>query len=140
MSEYDNPTMVTESGEQVDCAAHEVSARAFAEVTHIAREMVPLMCQSFKLRIKDKGLGFSIHEARDAKYLSKWLDVKLDWDAAVRNPNLITFTLLGVDERALPINFMFTKEEFFKHVTQKGLAPKMFAVWKEYVDTLKPKS
>lgn len=105
-----------------DLATLEYKARMYETVTHAAREMTPLLTQEFMVRVKgSSNLGFSINKEHDAQYLGKWIEATVYWEGT----NFFTLNIKG-DWRTL----MFSGDEFEKHVTQKGLAPKMYATWK----------
>lgn len=130
MEQYGTCLVDEMTGEQLEVL--ELSARGFAEVTHAAREMAELMQQPFLVRLKDKGLGFSVNPVKDAKLLSKWVEVKVDWGTLERvGGEFIKLNL--VDKKSDFHAFLLTPDEFKQHITQKGMAPKMFSVWEQCV-------
>ncbi len=107
----------------MDNSLVENNARMFATVTNEAHMMLPLLTQTFKLRIKSGGknpLAWSTFPQEEVCLLGKWIDVVVVWEGTT------FFTLREVKTRRL---LQFCKEEFFAHVTQKGVAPKMFKTW-----------
>jgi hypothetical protein len=106
-------------------AAYEANARLYSEITHEAREIYPLLTQSFKMRIKSgvsNPLAWSISPKNDAHLLGKWIEVKVDWEIT----NGCNMFVLRHNYHLL----QFTEAEFIKHVTKKGMAHKMLAAWK----------
>lgn len=135
---YDHLTLLDTEGNYVESEQVELSARGFAEVTHAAREMAELMQQPFLVRLKDKGLGFSVNPEKDAKLLSKWVEVKVDWGTLERvGGEFIKLNLVDEEANLYPNAylhaFLLTPDEFKQHITQKGMAPKMFSVWEQCV-------
>ncbi len=136
MEQYGTCLVDEMTGEQLEVL--ELSARGFAEVTHAAREMAELIQQPFLVRLKDKGLGFSINPVKDAKLLSKWVEVKVDWGTLERvGGEFIKLNLVDEEANLYPNAylhaFLLTPDEFKQHITQKGMAPKMFSVWEQCV-------
>lgn len=124
------------SGEQLEVL--ELSARGFAEVTHAAREMAELMQQPFLVRLKDKGLSFSVNPEKDAKLLSKWVEAKVDWGILERvGGEFIKLNIVEEGSDFFYHAFLLTPDEFKEHITQKGMAPKMFSVWEQCVKARK---
>ena len=105
-----------------DLEVIENNARMFATITSEANQIMPLLTQKFEMRIKgSSNLSWSINKKSDALLLGKWIEVTVDWDI-MQNTNLIAFS----HGEGLII---LTPSEFKEHITQKGLAPKMFDAW-----------
>ena len=101
--------------------AYEAEARLFAEITIEAKDMVPLLTQKFEMRIKSgvpNPLGWSLHQDSDCLLLGKWIEVSVDWEMSLDS----CFLVLRYKNTLL----QFTDNEFKKHITKKGIAPKMF--------------
>lgn len=132
MGQYGTCLVDEMTGEQLEVL--ELSARGFAEVTHAAREMAELMQQPFLVRLKDKGLGFSVNPEKDSKLLSKWVEVKVDWGTLERvGGEFIKLNIVEEGSDFFYHAFLLTPDEFKQHITQKGMAPKMFSVWEQCV-------
>ncbi|QZI86115.1 hypothetical protein PODOV006v2_p0021 [Vibrio phage 15E36.1] len=110
----------------------ENNARMFATITNEANMMLPLLTQSFDIRIKSNSKSFehlrcSVGAEKAAKLLGKTLSVKVDWGACG-----------GFDKQSfmwLRINgtydiLLIDEADLKAVITQKGIASKMFATWK----------
>ena len=102
-----------------DLALIENNARMFATITSEANQIVPLLTQSFIMRVKS---GTPPPICVPVSIMGKWIEVKVDWEYS--ESHIITFR--PVKGYGL---YMFSHNEFLKHVTQKGLAPRMVKAW-----------
>lgn len=109
----------------------ESQARIFAEATHQAREMTPLLTQEFDVRIKNnetsfKHLKYSLCGSQAAKLLGKTLKCKVQWGAC-GGIHKQSFMFLLYEST---YNSILLDEDGMKAIcTQKDLAPKMFYAW-----------
>ncbi|CAM0028802.1 hypothetical protein VPHD529_0022 [Vibrio phage D529] len=110
----------------------EAQARIFAEATHQAREMTPLLTQEFDVRIKNneesfKHLRTSVPADVAVKLLGKTIRVKVLWGAC-GGVNEQHFMFLGIVGDICK-QILFDESDMKAICTQKGLAPRMFYAW-----------
>ena len=110
----------------------EAQARIFAEATHQAREMTPLLTQEFDVRIKSNQKSFdhlkmSMDAHKAARMLGKTVKVKVLWDACggIHKQHFMFLTVVGESYN----HILFDESDMKAICTQKGLAPKMFYAW-----------
>lgn len=113
-------------GKKFDAMMHgelsliENNARMFATITSEANQIVPLLTQKFMMRIKS---GTPPPIGVPVNIMGKWIECQVDWEYSEG----CILTIRPVKGYGL---YMFGVNDFAKHVTQKGLAPRMFNAWK----------
>lgn len=112
----------------------EMNARAFAAVTHSAREMSEFMSRKVQVRIKNnrltEKLGWSVWPVDDALILGKTITVSVNWGHTNIKNTLVLRVWEGDDYRFG--NILLNEEEFFDVITQKGDIKLLFKIWKQY--------
>ena len=109
----------------------ENNARMFAAITNEANMIVPLLTQSFDIRIKnnqksfDVLYGMGIPAADCVKMLGKTFNAKVDWSCM----EMFVPKLEGINWC-----IMLHPSTFKDCVTQIGIAPKMYKTWKLAAD------
>lgn len=113
------------------------SASLFAEVTHEAREIVPIITQEFTARIKSNDEAFNalvvcgVRPAQAALLLGKEFTFKVDWGACGGIEHQSCFWLQAMHCSQSFWWLCVPTNQVSKLFTQKGMLPKMYDVWKD---------
>ena len=129
MIDYNELLKLAEAGdEQAQCMVTNCAAQ-YANATVAAIEMAELLSQEFDIRIKGSSdMSWAIDSTRAGfvKYLGKWVKCKVAWDYCDKG----MFAVMTSSGDLLQFGKNPWVDEFKQHVTQKGMAPKMFEAWK----------